>query len=146
MISSLEEELSNATEAGLELNQMLSDFLTSQNQNDSLQGSIEALQEQLNSQHENMSALHTDLALHINEVSNVIYCMHSDASLQSIMVWLQVSLLMLKLYQRYNAIVLLIPSDVIFFTWFFFKSFFLLKLLLLLFIYILFLILHVSFF
>lgn len=55
--ASLEEQLETATEIGIELNRLLSEFLTSQSENDRLQEVTSTLQQQLEEQKEDISNL-----------------------------------------------------------------------------------------
>lgn len=61
-ISSLENELETATEAGLELNKMVSDLLNNQAGSDSIMTSVEELQQQLNEQEANTIYINNLLA------------------------------------------------------------------------------------
>lgn len=60
-IQSLEKELENSTEVGLELNRMLSDILSSQNGSDILISNVESLQRQLIEQQSTMNSVNESL-------------------------------------------------------------------------------------
>ncbi|XP_069704271.1 transport and Golgi organization protein 1-like isoform X2 [Periplaneta americana] len=60
-VASLEKELEGATEAGLELNRMLSEFLTAQHGSDTVMKSVEQLQKQLDSQQSTIATMTASL-------------------------------------------------------------------------------------
>jgi transport and golgi organization protein 1 len=70
-IKSLEMELEAATEAGLELNKMLSEFLSTQRGSEDLVKSVELLQSQLNKQQTTISTMNQALNVKTEEVKNV---------------------------------------------------------------------------
>lgn len=67
-IASLERELEAATEAGLELNKMLSEFLSAQRGSEDLSKSVELLQQQLNKQQTTISTMNQALSAKALEV------------------------------------------------------------------------------
>jgi hypothetical protein len=64
----LEMELEAATEAGLELNKMLSEFLSTQRGSEDLVKSVELLQSQLNKQQTTISTMNQSLNAKTDEV------------------------------------------------------------------------------
>jgi transport and golgi organization protein 1 len=64
----LEMELEAATEAGLELNKMLSEFLSTQRGSEDLVQSVELLQSQLNKQQATISTMNQSLNMKTEEV------------------------------------------------------------------------------
>jgi transport and golgi organization protein 1 len=68
-IKSLEMELEAATEAGLELNKMLSEFLSTQRGSEDLVKSVELLQSQLNKQQTTISTMNQALNAKTEEVN-----------------------------------------------------------------------------
>uniref|UniRef100_A0A1L8DUW7 Putative transport and golgi organization protein 1 n=2 Tax=Nyssomyia neivai TaxID=330878 RepID=A0A1L8DUW7_9DIPT len=61
-VASLEKELENAAEAGLELNRMVSELLSNQSGSDSIISSVEELQKQLNEQQNTILTINASLA------------------------------------------------------------------------------------
>ncbi|XP_067009668.2 transport and Golgi organization protein 1 [Anabrus simplex] len=61
-VASLEKELDTATETGLELNRMLSEFLSAQHGSDSLMKSVEHLQKQLDNQQGTINSMNSSLS------------------------------------------------------------------------------------
>jgi len=61
-------ELEAATEAGLELNKMLSEFLSTQRGSENLVQSVELLQSQLNKQQTTISTMNQSLNIKTEEV------------------------------------------------------------------------------
>jgi len=60
-VAALEKELEVATEAGLELNRMLSEFLSTQHGSDTVMKSVEQLQKQLDSQQTTITTMTASL-------------------------------------------------------------------------------------
>lgn len=60
-MAALEKELEVATEAGLELNRMLSEFLSTQHGSDTVMKSVEQLQKQLDSQQTTITTMTASL-------------------------------------------------------------------------------------
>jgi DNA-binding MarR family transcriptional regulator len=60
-MTALEKELEVATEAGLELNRMLSEFLSAQHGSDTVMKSVEQLQKQLDSQQTTITTMTASL-------------------------------------------------------------------------------------
>jgi len=60
-VAALEKELEVATEAGLELNRMLSEFLSAQHGSDTVMKSVEQLQKQLDSQQTTITTMTASL-------------------------------------------------------------------------------------
>ncbi|KAH8412092.1 hypothetical protein KR222_010300 [Zaprionus bogoriensis] len=72
-VSSLEKDLDNAAEAGLELNKMLSEVLNSQNGDEAFMSTVEELQRQLNDQDKVISEINANLAEKSRENSELQY-------------------------------------------------------------------------
>jgi predicted nucleic acid-binding Zn-ribbon protein len=70
-VASLEKELEVATEAGLELDKMLSEFLSAQKGSEDLSKSVELLQQQLNKQQAKISSMQQALNAKVLEVRRV---------------------------------------------------------------------------
>lgn len=67
-VTSLEKELEAATEAGLELNRMLSEFLSAQHGSDTVMKSVEQVQKQLDSQQSTIATMTASLNAKNTEV------------------------------------------------------------------------------
>lgn len=65
----MQQELDAATEAGLDLNRMLSEVLTQKGGSDSLMESVERLQAQLDSQQKIIDDMNTSLVMKNQEVN-----------------------------------------------------------------------------
>ncbi|EDV59104.2 uncharacterized protein Dere_GG10426 [Drosophila erecta] len=72
-VGSLERDLDNAAEAGLELNKMLSEVLNSQNGDDAFMSTVDELQRQLNDQEKIIIEINTSLAEKSRENSELQY-------------------------------------------------------------------------
>ena len=70
-VATLEKELESASEAGLELEKMLREFLSSNNEDNPLAQSIEDLQSRLNSQQTEIESLKNALNLKKQEVTSI---------------------------------------------------------------------------
>lgn len=71
-IAALEAELDTATEAGLELNKMVSDLLSNQTGSESILSSVEEMQQQLNEQEEMTNSINALLAEKSRENSELL--------------------------------------------------------------------------
>ncbi|XP_050741331.1 transport and Golgi organization protein 1 isoform X2 [Drosophila biarmipes] len=72
-VSSLERDLDNAAEAGLELNKMLSEVLSSQNGDEAFMNTVDELQRQLNEQEKIIIEINSSLAEKSRENSELQY-------------------------------------------------------------------------
>ncbi|XP_017069845.2 transport and Golgi organization protein 1 isoform X2 [Drosophila eugracilis] len=72
-VSSLERDLDNAAEAGLELNKMLSEVLSSQNGDEAFMSTVDELQRQLNEQEKIIFEINSSLAEKSRENSELQY-------------------------------------------------------------------------
>lgn len=71
-MAALEKELEVATEAGLELNHMLSEFLSAQHGSDTVMKSVEQLQKQLDSQQTTITTM--TASLNSKNIEVLTYC------------------------------------------------------------------------
>ncbi|XP_030376854.1 transport and Golgi organization protein 1 isoform X2 [Scaptodrosophila lebanonensis] len=89
-VNSLEKDLDNAAEAGLELNKMLSEVLNSQNGDEAFMSTVDELQRQLNDQEKIIIDINSSLAEKSRENSELQYSFtESSARLSSEMKQLQ---------------------------------------------------------